>query len=104
MLGSPLVRLWRMTANSPPFLISPVYTGSPPIRRLLFFSTRNSTIGYLKVSSAIITLLADDMPEATRESSDGLVYIDAFQAISKVPNQLLAVAEENGRLAGTLQP
>ncbi|QEC43567.1 GNAT family N-acetyltransferase [Pseudobacter ginsenosidimutans] len=52
---------------------------------------------------AIIALLADDILGASRENAEKQVYIDAFHAIDTDPNQFLAVAEENGRITGTLQ-
>ncbi|RJQ72198.1 GNAT family N-acetyltransferase [Pseudonocardiaceae bacterium YIM PH 21723] len=52
---------------------------------------------------AIIALLADDELGAARESSDPARYLDAFQAISEDPNQYLAVADDGGRVVGTVQ-
>lgn len=54
---------------------------------------------------AITHLLADDILGAGREASawDLQSYLNAFHEIDKDPNQLLAVAEENGEVIGTLQ-
>lgn len=55
---------------------------------------------------AIIALLADDVLGAGREDpSDppNPAYVAAFAAIEADPNQLLAVAEEAGRVVGCLQ-
>jgi ribosomal protein S18 acetylase RimI-like enzyme len=55
---------------------------------------------------SIVALLADDELGRTREevgSTPAQCYVDAFVAISSDPNQLLAVAERGGRLAGVLQ-
>ena len=55
---------------------------------------------------AIIELLADDPLGATRENP-GLpiddAYLDAFAAIEGDPNQLLAVAMQEGAVVGCLQ-
>ena len=54
----------------------------------------------------IIALLADDDLGSQREDT-GLpvseVYLSAFQAIEADPNQLLAVADAGGEIAGTFQ-
>lgn len=55
---------------------------------------------------AIIALLADDVLGAGREDpSDppNPAYVAAFAAIEADPNQLLAVAEDGGRVVGCLQ-
>jgi ribosomal protein S18 acetylase RimI-like enzyme len=55
---------------------------------------------------AIVALLADDPIGRTRESAgQGLDrgYADAFAAIGRDPNQLLAVAERVGKVIGCLQ-
>ena len=55
---------------------------------------------------AIIRLLADDPLGRLRESPGETVsasYLTAFEAISRDPNQLLVVAEDNGEIIGTLQ-
>ncbi|HEV2334617.1 MAG TPA: GNAT family N-acetyltransferase [Stellaceae bacterium] len=55
---------------------------------------------------AIVALLADDPIGRSRESpgtpAEG-AYRDAFAAIDRDPNQLLAVAERGGRAIGVLQ-
>ncbi|RYF52129.1 MAG: GNAT family N-acetyltransferase [Comamonadaceae bacterium] len=54
----------------------------------------------------ILALLADDAIAAEREggtSFDAQRYITAFENIDKDPNQLLAVIDIAGELAGTLQ-
>ena len=56
--------------------------------------------------AAIIRLLADDpLGEAREVLSDppDARYVDAFRAIDEDPNQLLAVADDNGTIAGCLQ-
>ncbi|WP_240789962.1 GNAT family N-acetyltransferase [Roseomonas sp. HF4] len=52
---------------------------------------------------AIVALLADDMLGAGREVPGDPAYEAAFAAIEADPNQLLAVAEEIGRVVGCLQ-
>jgi GNAT superfamily N-acetyltransferase len=55
---------------------------------------------------AIIALLAEDVLGATREAPGpppDPAYAAAFAAIAADPNQLLAVAEVAGEVAGTLQ-
>lgn len=53
---------------------------------------------------AIVALLADDGIGATRESPDDLApYRRAFAAIEADPSELLAVAERDGEVIGTLQ-
>jgi GNAT superfamily N-acetyltransferase len=55
---------------------------------------------------AIVALLADDPLGRQRESPGSPLnsaYVDAFQAISADPNQLLAVATEGDTVIGTLQ-
>lgn len=55
---------------------------------------------------AIIALLAEDVLGATREAPGpppDPAYAAAFDAIAADPNQLLAVAEVAGEVAGTLQ-
>jgi GNAT superfamily N-acetyltransferase len=54
----------------------------------------------------IVGLLADDPIGRTRESSTAELdenYAAAFAAIEQDPNQLLAVAERDGRIVGVLQ-
>jgi len=56
--------------------------------------------------AAIVALLADDPLGGERESPGGALdpgYRDAFAAIERDPNQLLAVAERDGRVIGVLQ-
>ncbi len=55
---------------------------------------------------AIVALLADDPFGSGRESAGPQLdpaYTDAFAAIERDPNQLLAVAERDGRVIGVLQ-
>lgn len=53
---------------------------------------------------AIVALLADDILGATRESPDDLAsYLTAFAAIDASPDQMLVVAEREGRVVGTAQ-
>ncbi|MBU7597766.1 GNAT family N-acetyltransferase [Streptomyces sp. P38-E01] len=53
---------------------------------------------------AIVAMLADDPLGATRESPNELgPYRTAFAAIDADPQQLLAVAERDGRVVGTMQ-
>lgn len=55
---------------------------------------------------AIVAMLADDPLGATREDlRDPLpdTYLAAFEAISASPNQVLAVAERDGAVVGTMQ-
>jgi ribosomal protein S18 acetylase RimI-like enzyme len=55
---------------------------------------------------AIVALLADDALGRTREDPQlplKSAYTDAFAAISRDPNQLLAVAEQDGAIVGCLQ-
>jgi ribosomal protein S18 acetylase RimI-like enzyme len=52
---------------------------------------------------AIVALLADDVLGATREAPGDPAYAAAFAAIEADANQLLAVAEDQGRVAGCLQ-
>lgn len=56
--------------------------------------------------SAIVAMLADDALGATRERFEEPlpdVYVQAFDAIDRDPNQDLVVAERAGTLAGVLQ-
>lgn len=56
--------------------------------------------------SAIVALIAADQLGATREVvSEPLAscYVDAFEALSGDPNQILAVADAAGVVVGTLQ-
>jgi ribosomal protein S18 acetylase RimI-like enzyme len=56
--------------------------------------------------SAIVALLADDELGRTREDPSlplNAAYVDAFAAIARDPNQLLAVAEVDGAVAGCVQ-
>ena len=53
---------------------------------------------------AIVAMLADDHLGAHRESPDELdAYRSAFERLTEDPNQLLMVAEQDGRTVGTLQ-
>lgn len=52
---------------------------------------------------AIVALLADDALGATREVALGNHYAAAFDRIDADPNQLLAVADRDGQVVGTLQ-
>lgn len=52
---------------------------------------------------AIVALLADDVLGAARERPGDPAYDAAFAAIAADANQLLAVAEAEGRVAGCLQ-
>src|SRR4051794_37239414 len=55
---------------------------------------------------AIVALLADDPIGRTRESGAAELdrrYAEAFAAIEKDPNQLLAVAERDRQIVGVLQ-
>jgi ribosomal protein S18 acetylase RimI-like enzyme len=51
----------------------------------------------------IVALLADDVLGAKREAPGDPAYAAAFAAIDADPNQLLAVAEDDGRVVGCLQ-
>ncbi|WP_369806813.1 MULTISPECIES: GNAT family N-acetyltransferase [Amycolatopsis] len=51
----------------------------------------------------IVAMLADDHLGARREQPGDPGYLRAFEAIAADPNQLLAVAERDGALVGTLQ-
>ncbi|MHA7866668.1 MAG: GNAT family N-acetyltransferase [Salipiger thiooxidans] len=56
--------------------------------------------------AAIVAMLADDPLGATREQPGPPLpeaYLDAFRRIDADPNQLLAVAERDGAVIGTLQ-
>lgn len=53
---------------------------------------------------AILALLADDVLGASRDRAGDLTpYQAAFAQIDADPSQLLAVAEDDGRVVGTLQ-
>jgi ribosomal protein S18 acetylase RimI-like enzyme len=52
---------------------------------------------------AIVALLADDVLGAAREAPGDPAYDAAFAAIDASPNELLAVAERDGRVVGCLQ-
>jgi GNAT superfamily N-acetyltransferase len=53
---------------------------------------------------AIVAMLADDPLGATRESPDDLTpYLAAFAEIDGDPRELLAVADRDGEVVGTLQ-
>ena len=55
---------------------------------------------------AIVALLADDPLGSEREHTGAQLdgrYREAFAAIERDPNQLLAVAERGGRIVGVLQ-
>jgi GNAT superfamily N-acetyltransferase len=72
-----------------------------PIGAPLIF--RRARMGDLGV---IVRLLADDPIGRMRESSAAELderYAKAFAAIEQDPNQLLAVAERDGEIVGTLQ-
>lgn len=52
----------------------------------------------------IVAMLADDTLGATRESPEDLSpYQSACERLQRDPNQLLVVAESEGRVVGTLQ-
>lgn len=56
--------------------------------------------------AAIVAMLADDPLGATREQPGPPLpeaYLDAFRRIDADPNQLLAAAERDGAVIGTLQ-
>ncbi|MCA1187778.1 MULTISPECIES: GNAT family N-acetyltransferase [unclassified Saccharopolyspora] len=53
--------------------------------------------------SAIVDLLADDPLGRLREKPGDPAYAAAFAAIEADPNQLLAVADRDGEIVGTLQ-
>ena len=56
--------------------------------------------------AAIVGLLADDPLGRSREivsDPPDRRYVDAFEAIDRDPNQLLAVADDDGTVAGCLQ-
>ena len=64
---------------------------------------RGAALGDLE---AIVALLADDPIGSGRESVGVRLdprYVEAFSAIERDPNQLLAVAERDGRVTGVLQ-
>ena len=55
---------------------------------------------------AIVALLADDPLGATREDPSIPLnprYVEAFEAIERDPNQLLAVVERDGAVSGCMQ-
>jgi ribosomal protein S18 acetylase RimI-like enzyme len=53
---------------------------------------------------AIVALLADDELGASRESPDDLApYLRAFEAVDAAGHEVLAVAERDGEVVGTLQ-
>jgi GNAT superfamily N-acetyltransferase len=55
---------------------------------------------------AIVALLADDPIGSGRESAGTPLnprYVEAFSAIDRDPNQLLAVSDRDGRMIGVLQ-
>lgn len=51
----------------------------------------------------IVTMLADDPLGATRERPGDPRYAEAFAELDSDPHQLLAVAERDGEVVGTLQ-
>jgi GNAT superfamily N-acetyltransferase len=51
----------------------------------------------------IVELIANDQLGAKRESPGDPRYAEAFEAIDKDPNQLLAVIDSDGEVVGTLQ-
>jgi GNAT superfamily N-acetyltransferase len=74
--------------------------GSRPVASLIFRRARPEDL------TVIVGLLADDPIGRTRESGAAELdecYADAFAAIERDPNQLLAVAERDGRVVGMLQ-
>jgi GNAT superfamily N-acetyltransferase len=64
------------------------------------FAFRPATAGDVP---AIVALLADDPLGATREKPGDPAYAAAFAALAADPNQLLAVAEADGEVVGTVQ-
>lgn len=53
---------------------------------------------------ALVALYADDIYGAARETPHDLApYYEAFAALDAEPHQQLVVAEEDGRVVGTLQ-
>ncbi|MFD9129833.1 GNAT family N-acetyltransferase [Kitasatospora sp. NPDC059571] len=65
------------------------------------FEIRRATAADLP---AIVAMLADDPLGAARESPEDLTpYRDAFARIDGDPHQHLVVAEQRGRVVGTLQ-
>ncbi|MCE6999262.1 GNAT family N-acetyltransferase [Saccharothrix sp. S26] len=53
---------------------------------------------------AIVALLADDQLGASRETPDDLApYLRAFEAVDAAGHEVLAVAERDGEVVGTLQ-
>lgn len=55
---------------------------------------------------SIVELLRDDVLGSSRELSSSAgyeQYLDAFRAIDSDKNQILAVADDNGEIVGTLQ-
>lgn len=55
---------------------------------------------------AIVAMLADDALGATREDASIPLnprYVEAFEAIDRDPNQLLAVVERAGQVTGCMQ-
>jgi GNAT superfamily N-acetyltransferase len=74
--------------------------GAPVTEGIVF---RRAVVGDLQ---SIILLLADDELGRKREevgAHPAAAYLDAFQAISADPNQLLIVADRSGQVVGTLQ-
>jgi GNAT superfamily N-acetyltransferase len=53
--------------------------------------------------AAIVAMLADDPLGATRESPGDPAYLTAFDELDTDPHQLLAVADRDGEVVGTLQ-
>lgn len=53
--------------------------------------------------AAIVAMLADDPLGATRERPGDPAYLTAFAALDADPQQVLAVAERDGEVVGTLQ-
>ncbi|WP_022705884.1 GNAT family N-acetyltransferase [Paracoccus zeaxanthinifaciens] len=51
----------------------------------------------------LVEMLGDDVLGATREGADMAAYRAAFDRIDADPNQLLVVAETDGRVVGQLQ-
>ncbi|WP_229905036.1 GNAT family N-acetyltransferase [Lentzea cavernae] len=51
----------------------------------------------------IVTMLADDPLGARREKPGDPAYLKAFEVIDADPHQLLAVADADGEVVGTLQ-
>jgi GNAT superfamily N-acetyltransferase len=83
--------------------------GSPRLQEIVVRLTNGAVVfrrGTSDDLEAIVALLADDPLGRERESPAPQLdacYRDAFAAIDRDPNQLLAVAERGGRVVGVLQ-